>query len=201
MIDFEKITVYKKYLNTLQKILDEYFEEQKEYLCCKEGCSYCCEKGTYPYTKVEIDYILLGVLKLPKEEQEIIADRILKLKEEYLKCKENDKFMHKCPFLRDDGLCSVYEYRGIICRTFGILQITEKSNIYMPFCQSLGLNYAKVYDDEKRKFDMSKVKELGYKNYPIPHLVSMKTLISENVFEGENVDFGEPKAMMEWLSQ
>ena len=199
MLDFDKLTTYKEYLNSLQKVLDSYFDNQKEYLYCKAGCSHCCEKGTYPYSKIEVEYLMLGVLKLPIDEQKKIENKIYKLKEKYEKYDDKRKFMHRCPFLNDNNMCSVYDYRGLICRAFGILQISPEGKVTMPFCHDLGLNYSKVYDDKKNKFDLELVEKLGYKNYPRPFAITLKSLMDEDTIKDSKVDFGEIKALIEWF--
>ena len=59
MLDYNKLELYKKYLNTIQSFLDKYFEDQKEYICCQKGCAHCCEKGAYPYSQIEFDYLMI----------------------------------------------------------------------------------------------------------------------------------------------
>ena len=81
MLDFEELKLYKQYLNTLQNLLDSYSENQKEYLACKKGCAYCCEKGQYPYSRLEFDYLLAGFVNLPDNEKLEIIERIKTLKE------------------------------------------------------------------------------------------------------------------------
>lgn len=199
MFDFDKITLYKQYLNTIQKTLDGFFEEQKEYICCKKGCAHCCERGTYPYTRVETDYLLLGLFKLEKEKQQGVINRIKKLKEEYKNCEDKENFMHRCPFLGDDNICTVYEFRGLICRTFGLLTTRDNKNISMPFCQELGLNYSKIYDSKTKTFDPELIKKHGYKNVPKTYDLRFKTLMSEDIFVDKKIEFGEIKALIEWL--
>ena len=198
-MDFERLKTYKQYLNTIQSVLNKYFENQAEYIFCKKGCAHCCKKGVYPYSEVEFQYLTLGFMNLPQNIQMKITEKILKLKEEYKNCETKNEFYHACPFLGDDDECLVYDFRGIICRNFGILQINSENRVLMPFCQSLGLNYSNVYDDENRKFDFSLVEKNGYKNIPKPFPVSRKLLMDKDLFEGEPLDFGESKALIEWL--
>ena len=69
----------------------------------------------------------------------------------------------------------------------------------MPFCQSLGLNYSKVYNREKKILDDELVRKYGYKNTPKAYQLSFKTLMSEDLFEDVKIDFGEIKNLIEWL--
>lgn len=194
--DFAK---YKQYLNTIQEVLDGYFEEQKEYICCKKGCALCCENGAYPYSELEFKYLLLGFFKIePKEQQEVIK-RIQELKKHFAELEEKKGFMYRCPFLSEDKTCTVYDYRGLICRTFGLITQHEDGKYTLPFCSSMGLNYSKVYNDENKKIDYDAVKNLGYKEWPKARKTNLKTLMSEKMFECEPLQFGEIKSMVEWL--
>ena len=196
----EDFFVYKRYLNTIDEVLKGYFEDQKEYIFCKKGCSHCCEIGTYPYTDLEFKYLLLGFFRIPMKEQQKVIKRIQDLKKEYQECEDKKKFEHRCPFLDEDGVCTVYEYRGMICRTFGLITMLDDGGCVIPFCQELGLNYSNVYDPINKRIDMEKVKKLGFKNIPHPRKTSLKTIMSPEMFEGESpIDFGERKALIEWL--
>lgn len=196
----EDFFVYKRYLNTIDVVLKGYFEDQKEYIFCKKGCSHCCEIGTYPYTDLEFKYLLLGFFRIPMKEQQKVIKRIQDLKKEYQECEDKKKFEHRCPFLDEDGVCTVYEYRGMICRTFGLITMLDDGGCVIPFCQELGLNYSNVYDPINKRIDMEKVKKLGFKNIPHPRKTSLKTIMSPEMFEGESpIDFGERKALIEWL--
>ena len=199
MDNYNDLKLYKQYLNTIQSLLDKYFDDQKEYLCCKKGCAHCCQKGTYPYSKIEFDYLLMGFFKLDMKEQQEVIIRIKKLKEEYKNYENKEKFMHRCPFLNNNNLCSVYEHRGLICRTFGLLKPNKDGEIIMPFCQSLGLNYSKIYNKDKKILDDELVKKLGYKNTPKAYPLSFKTLMDKNLFVEKVIEFGEIKSLIEWL--
>lgn len=193
MFDFSKFKMYKQYLNTIQSILDKYFEAQKEYLCCKKGCSYCCEKGRYPYSRLEFEYLMLGLMELSDDEKSQIFERIDKLKKEY------NGEMYRCPFLNNEGCCSVYNYRGLICRTFGLIKPNKEGAIILPFCHTLGLNYSKVFNSQTRTLDMDLVEKCGYKNTPKAYNLSLTTLMDKDLFEDEPIEFGVIKDLYEWL--
>ena len=199
MLNFEELKVYKQYLNTIQKILDNHFENQKEYICCQKGCSHCCETGVYPYSRLEFDYLMIGFFKMDLKEQQAVIKRIKELKAEYETVENKEKFMYRCPFLNEEKVCTVYNNRGLICRTFGLLKPNNDGRINMPFCQSLGLNYAKVYNKEAKMIDENLVKELGYKNTPKAYQVDLKTLMSKDLLQDTIIDFGEIKSLIDWL--
>ena len=190
---------YKKYLVSLQNLLDECFENQKEYICCHQGCSFCCEKGEYPYSELEFNYLLLGFFKIPISEQKKVVLRIKNLKEEYTKCVDKKNFMYRCPFLNEENSCTVYEYRGLICRTFGLITELESGKYTLPFCSALGLNYSKIYNQELKKIDYDLVKNLGYKALPNPYKLDLKRLTTVNVSKEESLSLGKIKSLVEWL--
>lgn len=189
----DNLILYKRYLNTISEVLDKHFESQKEYIHCKKGCSHCCEKGVYPYSKVEFEYLLMGLLSLPQEKRQNVLDRIKALKQSLTGEEDFRHFMYRCPFLSEEGCCEVYEHRGIICRTFGLLKC-EDDKIVLPFCNTLGLNYSEAYDKETN----SLVAKQGFKETPKAYNITLKALKDENLFENMP-DFGETKSLIEWL--
>ena len=75
----------------------------------------------------------------------------------------------------------------------------DNDKIAMPFCQSLGLNYSKIYDSEAKTFSMDLIKKHGYKAMPKTYDLRFKTLFNEEIFVDEKIDFGEIRPLMEWL--
>ena len=198
-IDTEDLKTFKKYLNTIQFYLDKYFDDQKEYICCHKGCSHCCEKGSYPYSEIEFNYLMLGFFSLNLEKRLEIIKRIKFLKKSYEKVENKDNFMYRCPFLGEDKVCTVYEYRGLICRTFGLLKPSKDDEIIMPFCQSLGLNYSKVYNRDEKRLDEELIKKYNYQNRPKAYQIGLKTLMSKDLLDKNEINFGEIKSLIDWL--
>jgi hypothetical protein len=93
----------------------------------------------------------------------------------------------------------VYEFRALICRTFGLITLQESGKYTLPFCYSLGLNYSKVYNSENKKIDYEKIKNLGYKNNPEAHRTDLKNLVSPAIFKDEPLNFGKIKSLIDWL--
>lgn len=115
--------------------IEEYFEEHKDYICCKAGCSDCCEKGDYPVTEEELKHIMLGYSALANESK--------------IRVQNNIKAMERggaCPFLLDK-LCSIYPYRPMVCKIHGLAYITKNNIVKVPYCANSGKNYAKVYSN------------------------------------------------------
>lgn len=183
---------YKKYLKFLDKHLSEYFENQKSYIFCKKGCAKCCKNAEFPYSTLEMQYLMHGYINLDISTKEKINKNIETLKQE--KSKHTGKFFYSCPFLIDN-VCSVYNYRGIVCRAFGLLETTQdEKTIKVPFCCHEGLNYSNVYD-----------KTTGHINYskneiqPTAFNISYKALTSKTYEEKFDLAFGEKRKMIDWF--
>ncbi|MCM1003691.1 MAG: YkgJ family cysteine cluster protein [Candidatus Gastranaerophilales bacterium] len=115
--------------------IEEYFESHKEFICCKAGCSDCCEKGDYPVTEEELKILMLAYSRLENSQK--------------IRVQENIKNMEKggaCPFLLDK-LCSIYPYRPNVCRIHGLAYLTKDNVVKVPYCANNGKNYAKVYSN------------------------------------------------------
>lgn len=202
MINYN-LVLYQNFIHTIEKQINQHFEEQKEYICCKEGCSLCCQNGEYPCSGIEFEYLTIGFSLLPQETQDIILKNIEKIKQQKAEFKGED-FRYQCPFLINDR-CSVYEHRMVVCRTFGLIyyndseEINRSNPMKIPFCSEKGLNYSKVIDDKTKKISSVKVKELGFQNEPEGYNLNFKQLKDKIGKEIMNIDFGEEKTLIEWL--
>ena len=87
---------YATFLKDLDARLEVYFKEQAEFICCKKGCSACCEKGDYPISELELRYLMQGYAGVDAETKREIQKNI----SEVIKGE-------KCPFLINSE-CSVY---------------------------------------------------------------------------------------------
>ena len=196
------IEKYEKYLELIGRLLQKYFEEQKDYLHCRPGCSHCCESGQYPYSEVEFEYIMLGFNTLSEEEKAIIQKKVENVKKDKLAESNNEEFMHECPFLIDKKCC-VYKYRGIICRTHGLLFfITDKdgnTRNKIPNCVHLGLNYNNVFDKALNTLSPELWEKSGIKEEPVGYNISLKALQKNVMTEELQLEFGKVKALIDWF--
>lgn len=189
---------YEKYLNLITNKIEGFFEKQKPYIFCKKGCAKCCEKGEYPWSEIEFKFIMKGFSLLDPSIQNEIKENVRKIKEDKKNFKEDGIFLYECPFLIK-GVCSLYHYRGIICRSFGLLVQVEGRKPQIPFCSSLGLNYSNVYDLEKRSITVEKFRQTGIKIEPKIFNVSYKFLTNETFEKGFNFTFGDKKPLIDWF--
>lgn len=180
---------YEKFLTEFDEILNTLFKEQKQYVNCKKGCSKCCKKGDYPFSQLEFSYLTQGYLSLSANTKILVQQNIRNLlmdKKEY----KGERFEHKCPFLINDE-CVVYEYRGIICRTFGICYYDDtKGYVRLPECVNDGLNYSKYYDEKE---NILKIQDVPKVNLRIDRV--LKSELSEKY----ELESGEIRPMLEWI--
>lgn len=195
------IEKYEKYLDILGSYLKKYFEQQKPYIHCKEGCSICCETGLYPLTKVESDYLMVGFKALSEIEKQQIYENIKKIKN-YRKTIKEGQGYYQCPMLINNR-CSIYNYRGIICRSYGLMQFYfDENNIQkyrIPCCASNELNYSEVYDENTETISMEMYTASGIKEEPLSYNLSLKYLLNNEITKNLGIDFGETKSLVDWF--
>ncbi len=191
---------YCQFIRVINQRISEYFDSQKDYIFCKEGCSYCCKKGEYPCSELEFEFIKLGFATLDNNTKNKIAENIYKVKKE----KENftgKVFDYVCPFLIDDR-CSIYNFRMVICRTFGVPYYTKKdgkTEYKIPFCVDYGLNYSNVYDKDTLKLSSELNSKHGLESEPLAFNSGVKFFREKFGEDIMHLDFGETKALIDWL--
>ena len=172
---------YKQFLEIFDEHIKELFEEQKKYIKCKRGCSFCCEHGNYPFSRLEMEYIMSGYIKLPNDIKDIIRKNLsnIKNKEDYI-----------CPFLINN-LCSLYQYRALTCRIHGLAYLSNKK-LKMPECVNIGLNYSNVYQKQ--------TKEVIIKN-PITENLRIDEIFGLEIAKKFNLEKGEIRKLIDWFSE
>lgn len=126
---------YRKFLKEFDRKLENYFNQHKEHVHCKIGCSSCCENGDYPLSQLELEYLMQGYINLDNETKIKVQKNIKSI----LKGKQ-------CPFLLEKK-CSIYEYRPIICRVHGLAYLISNDKVKIPYCVYENKNYSKVYNN------------------------------------------------------
>jgi Fe-S-cluster containining protein len=180
---------YKLFIYALTKEFEKMFESQSEYICCKVGCSHCCEKGVFPFSRLEFECLKEGYDTLSDEIKDVIKTRIKNLENT-----QSDDNMYSCPFLIDKK-CAVYNHRGIVCRTFGLLLEHEDKRLTIPFCHTQGLNYSNIYDYEKGCIVENNDGGIEPKAYRVSRDSMMKISLAKQL----ELDFGESKTVLDWL--
>ena len=193
---------YEQYLGIIStRLIQKFFEQQKDYIHCESGCSLCCEYGQYPFSEIEFQYAMLGYNALSENEKRLIQEKVKKIKEVKIKSID-EEFMYECPFLIEKK-CSIYKYRGIICRTHGLMFfLTDKDGEVKskaPRCVHFGLNYSNVYDESTGKISLELWEKTGIKTEPIAYNLGLKFLLNNVVTEELELEFGEEKALIDWF--
>lgn len=174
---------YEKFLEKFDKKLDLYFEQQCEFINCKEGCSTCCEIGEYPFSRLEAEYLMQGFINLSKDIKTVIRNEISRIKT------ENQK-MYKCPFLINKK-CSVYKHRGLVCRTHGLAWFDEAENkIKLPYCVNKGLNFSKIFDRETGEVFLPD---------PIKESLRIDSVLRSPLAEKYELECGEIRPLIKWF--
>ncbi|HEX8749808.1 MAG TPA: YkgJ family cysteine cluster protein [Nitrospira sp.] len=106
---------------------------------CHAGCSHCCI-GPFPITQLDVSLLQEGLEHLPSDQRSCIEKRAV---EQVTACEAafprlrqaryldhwsdedidrlvSDFHRLPCPALSDEGLCALYEYRPLACRSMGI---------------------------------------------------------------------------------
>ena len=191
-VEFFMLQNYLLYLSFINGKLEKFFNRQKPYIMCEKGCGKCCKNAQFPFSKIEFDFLLAGVCRLPEETKQIIWNNIAKVLEQRENFK-GKKFLYDCPFLIND-VCSVYPYRGIVCRTFGLMSKGADGRIKVPFCCFEGYNYSNVIDLETRKISAK-----GFEEEPLGFNISYEFLTDPDFEKGFKFEFGEKKPLIEWF--
>ena len=194
---------YLLYLDIIMSKLSKFFESQSEYIFCKKGCAKCCEHAQFPYTEIEFLLLMEGY-KLLKSQYKKIVDynisEILNLKKDHYKNSSGEKFRYQCPFLINNE-CSVYNFRGLICRCFGLMTYDKnnKKSPMVPFCAYEGLNYSNVLNTETNKISPEMYRNHNLIKEPTAFNVSYPVLIDDEIAEKFDFEFGESKPLVDWL--
>lgn len=190
---------YLLYLKFLESKLVKFFASQKPFIFCHKGCSKCCKNAEFPFSEIEVKFLMYGFAQLSEETKKKILENIRKVNEEKKNFK-GENFMYDCPFLIDE-VCSVYNFRGIICRTFGLMYNGADGKVKVPFCCYQGMNYSNVIDPETRKISQEKVDKRGFKEEPASFNLSYKFLTDPDFEKGFKFKFGDKKPLIDWFSE
>jgi len=99
----------------IQKEFDRNLDIYGDKIQCGRGCSKCCSQ-IFRITNLDGWIIAEHVKSLPEERRNELKQKA----KEYLKAKPLCKGELPCPALGDEGECTIYEARPVICRRFGM---------------------------------------------------------------------------------
>ena len=134
--------------------VEEANELDKE-ACFKANCCDCCVYTPPPVTKLEFEYIKanydLEPFKQKAQENQVKHQMEFGGKLEVVDLNEfktnqavnPNTFVHRCPFLKEDNACSIYEHRPFACRFYGLSTLDGLS---VQACRY----YLEQFDDNER---------------------------------------------------
>lgn len=171
---------YELFIKKFQKKIDNYFLINSEYIYCHEGCSSCCEIGEYPFSRIEMEYLMQGFIALSDEFKAQIKDNVESIRKQKVSF-NGKRFEYKCPFLIN-GSCCVYSRRGLTCRVHGLAHLKKDGTVNVPYCANNGLNYSNVFKDGV--FSAEPVKDVLY---------------IDEIFKNSGIEYGEIRPLIEWF--
>ncbi len=219
MIDFT--TFFKKY-EELLKAADAVFEKVRtqypDSVKCNEGCSDCCH-ALFDLTLIEALYINHQFNKAyegrEEEKKEIVeranvADRqAYRIKKEAYKALESGvpeaeilaemaKKRTRCPLLNAQELCSLYDYRPITCRFYGIpTAIGGKGHTCGKSAFTPGEQYPTVNLDvvQSRLYQISDalVRAMKTRYGKMSEMLVPLSMALLTIYDDEYLGIGEPK--------
>lgn len=156
--------------DSYRKILehaDEHFgavaRTQPGNLMCRLGCTMCCH-GLFEIGAADVSVIAEGLDSLSVVDRDALVSRAEAIIEETshpdlrdCSAEEKDQFFSRsenipCPALGPNGACSIYEWRPIVCRTFG-LPLREGDRYIGDVCE-LNFNDASQEQRETAAWDL-----------------------------------------------
>jgi len=139
---------------------DAHFEEVRNrlgrHLECRRGCTGCCH-GLFEIGGADVAMIADALRAAEPATRELLVARSREILDTFdapaiRDCTppEKEAFFERardvsCPALADDGACSIYENRPLVCRTFG-LPVREGRDYLGQECE---LNFIEALRDEK----------------------------------------------------
>jgi len=176
------LKTYEKFLKEFDNRIGGYFKAQKDNIMCKEGCSGCCEIGDYPFTQLEMMYLMQGFKTLPPMVQRQVRSNLMQVKQNRVSV----HLFYKCPFLINNR-CSVYKYRGLTCRTFGLAYLRDDGTVRLPECVNDGLCYSKVTKDGILCTE------------PVKEDLSLLNITDGDLAKKYKLEFGQSRSLVDWF--
>lgn len=171
--------IFKKYealVAEVDKTFKKISEQTEDGIKCAKGCSDCCH-ALFDLTLVEAIYInrkfnenFSGMERSTIMQEADKADRLIhKIKRRAFKAsqsgastaeilKEVSIARVKCPCLKENSLCAIYEYRPLTCRIYGVpMNIGGQAHS----CQKSGFTAGKSYPTINMDTLQSKLMQLS----------------------------------------
>lgn len=136
----------------VQKEFERNIAKHGDKIKCSKGCSKCCHQ-IFNITLIDEFVIKKYVTSLPDGEKSVLKDKARNYLADH-NTSENNKGEYSnqpgkpCPALSNDGVCTIYEARPLICRRFGppVFDYKNPSTIYA--CELNFKTGEEIFDDE-----------------------------------------------------
>lgn len=112
-MDASAASAYIALLSKVERFSSEVVEANRGSFACRPGCDVCCGR-VFTIFAVEAANVRLGFSLLPEDVKERIVAR----------ARLASHSGGPCPLL-EDGRCTIYAHRPVICRTHGLPLISE----------------------------------------------------------------------------
>lgn len=100
----------------IQQEFDRNLDIYGDKIQCRKGCSKCCSQ-IFRITKLDAYIIAEHIRSLPAAQRETLQQKARKYIDNLVSDRRAD---NPCPALGDEGECTIYEARPVICRRFGM---------------------------------------------------------------------------------
>lgn len=180
---------YKRILLEADAFFGRVMASQPENLQCGRGCSLCCH-GLFEIGSGDVPVIAEGLAELHPARRRKIVRRAMDIMESTAhpnlrECspEEKEAFFDRtehvpCPALSESGECEMYEWRPLVCRTFG-LPIREGDQFIGDICE---LNFTEATAGQKQTaaWDLQWEDILGPEDqYTVAEAVVLYRILSE----------------------
>ena len=180
----------KKQLTEIYAEFEKQTGEYRKNTVCQRGCSFCCTNvGNVDIVTLEGLVIQEYVSTLSKKTKAGIKKKLLKNKSE----KENQNIV-KCPFLKDDNSCLIYDIRPFSCRQ---LYSLEKCNGNGPVIHRQAVEMAKETVKAIQKLDNTGYSgHISYILYMLNMPEFKKLYLSGGFDPTQIIDFGKEHGIL-----
>ncbi|MGH2575931.1 MAG: YkgJ family cysteine cluster protein [Ignavibacteria bacterium] len=137
----------------IQKEFDRNVKKYGDKIQCRKGCSQCCSQ-IFNITLLDASIISEHISTLSSERQNELKQKAIDYleKKESVKLNNSGEFSLKpkipCPALGNEGECTIYEARPVICRRFGIPIYDYKNPEKIYACELNFREGEEIFDDE-----------------------------------------------------
>lgn len=124
-------TDYRALLDKIDRLVNEIRSGHPGKIACRPGCNSCCVSNITVW-RIEHDRIRQFVESENPE--------------------PGRRSESECPFLNDDGLCSIYPVRPVVCRLWGIPKDMINADLILTTLAAINCVYCKKFalDPEER---------------------------------------------------